>query len=264
MSKLPDIDTSKVGFIAFWNAIDSGGVSDIDATQVTSDGSIVNYTLYDNGLEGEYSLVNGRTATFRVKEDGWVIAHIDRTEDEGKQTGNADNIRGFWDVIDWTNASNSTSNIVANALEGAVNSLSSQFSNWGSMSYSASDVGLYNYEYSSATTATNFSMTDSPFEHKSTKSGYFSYTANTTLEAVSVSAAANIPDWCEIHTEFEGTYLNDYVTNDYSAKRYGVIDAIAKGLIPNSGTNYGHTMTVDANYTGATGYGRSDALALWS
>lgn len=90
MAELPDIDTSNVSHIAYFNAIDDGGVTTIDPEEVTSAPGIQDYTLYDNGLEGTFNLQETYDdisladstvfpeATFRVKSDGWMVVYLDQ------------------------------------------------------------------------------------------------------------------------------------------------------------------------------------------
>lgn len=149
MAELPDINTSEVSFIAFWNAIDSGGVSSIEPEDALTDGSIQNYTLYDNGWEGDYSLENGRTAKVRIKSDGWLVAYLDRTEYYDQSASRPD-VNGPWDAFEW-NVSGDTFDITNNSLERAIASLQGQLSNSGDIGYVSGDVGLYDYSRSDYT-----------------------------------------------------------------------------------------------------------------
>lgn len=151
---LSDIDTSQVSFIAFWNAIDSGGVSDIDPTEVTSEPNIQDFTLEDNGVDITYqdpTLGHARQYNARVKEDGWFVVWIDRSATFAVNQGNE--TAGPWDVLNnWTRGGTAALN--QNILERTINRLQAELSNSGSITYDPADVGLYNFEYPDATTMT--------------------------------------------------------------------------------------------------------------
>lgn len=152
MADLPDLDTTAISFVAFWNAIDQGGVDAIDPEDCLSDGAIQEYTLYDNGWEGEYTLPGtGNDATVRVKSDGWFVAYLDRTEVYTQTVGDPSNIPGPWDVLfDWTNPSSTVSDLENNTLERSINALAQELDNWDDILYVDSDVGLYDYWVSDA------------------------------------------------------------------------------------------------------------------
>lgn len=138
MSTLPDLDTSNISFIAFWNAINDGEVSSIDPEEALSDGSIEEYTLYDNGWEGLYSLSN-RVITVRVKSDGWFVAYIDRTDNYAQDRDmSITAVSGHYDVLNGLNSS-----LDNNGLESSIESLQAELS-VGTF-FQATDVGLYYY-----------------------------------------------------------------------------------------------------------------------
>jgi hypothetical protein len=226
MADLPDIDTSTVGFIAYWNALDHG-VNDIDPSEVTSDSDIVSYTIYDNGLEGTYRpsyMDASRDFTFRVKEDGWFITYLDRRNEFGQSTTKAD-VEGYWDLPHDATDEYSPSDIQQNTLERAIYNLHRELSNSGSITYSNADVGLYNYEFSTSTTVTLFSYADS---NSSTNNLGITYTSDTTRNwhvAWGSGRTARTASW-------EGTTVLD------SNNSYGALDILANALMPNSGTEY--------------------------
>lgn len=273
MADLPDIDTTQVSFIAFWNAIDQGGVSDIDPSEVTSEGNIATHTVHDNGIEGTYNSLTGRTINFRVKEDGWLVAWTDRTEDFALEQQSPDNVRGIWDLInDWTDPT-AEGAIDTNTLERAIESLADEFSNFGSMTYNTADVGLYNYAYADATTVSHLSDARSSSgggSHDVTVE--FSYTSSTNLLFAAaigaIDAHAESGGFSTDNTEssFEGTNLAFFASIDPGARdqEYGAVDAIAQGLIPNAATAYGHRLRTDTN--SGNGFGRTvgDVLILWN
>lgn len=155
MSDLPDIDTSEVGPIAYWNAHEHGA-SSIDPEEALDHGRIVEYTLYDNGWEGTFELhSHDREATVRVKTDGWIVAFLDRTNDYDLEMDEDEIhlIRGYWDLHrNWYQTESSAIEFTENALENAIDRLQAQLSD--DHTYHWSDVGLYVYEYEDASTIT--------------------------------------------------------------------------------------------------------------
>jgi len=262
MADLPDLDTTTVSYIAYWNAIDTGAISSIDAEDITTSGRILNYTLYDNGLEGEIDLAptgnvyrnNGApTAQFRVKNDGWFAVYTDRTEKftqdtdhDGESNGtprypaSAD---GWWRLdVNWA-ASDASSgrnvDVVNNSLVRTIDHLRRQLSNSGNTTLNAGDAGLYNYQYDVATTTTYLSTYSS---EGSTQTPGFSYTSETDLRAVVVTGAtqADYDDTGDV--KFEGTRL----ARATRATSAGVQDVLAAGSIPNAGTEYEHNPSNEA------------------
>lgn len=254
MAELPDIDTSSVSAIAFFNAIDQGGVSSISPAETTSASRVQNYTTYDNGVEGEFDLRNERKAFFRVKTDGWLVAYISDSQ-SFNQGGYGDNPpRGPWDVTEgWTQSSDAWNNdnfseVVKNDLERTINDLRAELSNGGSVTYSPSDVGLYDYRYQDATGITVLSgvvYADQNQWNGGNNMG-FQYTSNTEIyQAVGLgNVEANYDsywgDGGNGSVKFEGTTIclaDSDDTNEF-VESYGAIDLQSRGLIPNSGTEY--------------------------
>lgn len=178
MPTLPDIDTNGVSYIAYWNAIDQGGASDIAPEETTSQANIVESTLYDNGIEATYqtNTAGGREVTIRVKSDGWFVAYMDRTKLYAVDEQDFIDIRGTWDIAsDW--AGGGAASIVNNSLERAINALYQELSNSGSINYNVSDVGLYNYNTPDATNISVASAGES--QEDTTNSFGFVYTEET-------------------------------------------------------------------------------------
>lgn len=241
MSTLPDITTSGVGYIAYWNAINDGGVGSITASDALTDGNIQSYTLYDNGFTAQYTTPNvGRTITVRVKQDGWFVAYMDRTNQFVQNASTKPN--GYYDLVDnWTDNSNEVNAFPINSLERSINSLQSNLSNSGSITYNSSDVGLYNYQYSSATTSTMFGT------HRSTTVNFTSgliYTSGTTVLYAAATGKGNN------NIKFEGTVIQ-------SNGNPSSLDILSSGLIPNSQTEYNMTSNTYGNIIGSV-------LTIWS
>jgi len=233
MATLPDLDTTSIGCIAYWNAIDQGGASSVAPDEVLSDGSITGYAIYDNGVEGDYTLGSGRTATFRVKNDGWFVVYLDRTELYAVNEPNVANVRGPWDIADdWTSG---TSEVTQNTLERAVNSLQSELPNSGNITYNTSDVGLYDYNHTNATTITVLSASDNG--DSGTKDYGFSYTSSTTRVTHAVVGKGQNNQFA--NTMVKSPSLSDVANADLAGEDvYGAYDLIANGEASSAETEY--------------------------
>jgi len=236
MADLPNINTSNIGFIAYWSAINDGGVSSINASEALSDPNIQSYTLYDNGWEAVYSSTTGRNITVRVKQDGWFVAYIDRTNTFTQSASSKPN--GYYDIINnWTNSGSNISAFPVNTLERAIHSLQGGLSNSGSITYNSSDVGLYNYGYPSTSTVTEMGTQTGG----SATSGFI-YTSGVTLLYVSGQAVGG-------NVSFEGTTIEN---NGNPSS----LDILSSGLIPNSGTEYDMSLS--------SGNANGSILVLWN
>lgn len=274
MATLPDLDTSTTSFVAYWNALNHG-VNDINPDDVLTDNNVQSYTLYDNGVIVQYAGANGRTFPVRVKEDGWFVAYIDRTEEAN--TGQNDSPpRGPWDVINGWTSYNSTGSITQNALERAINDLQASLGNSDNITYSTADVSLYNYEYTSATTVSMLgdAYSENGNDRTTTHTARFSYTSSTTLEwAFSTGAAyfnasgggngSGESAWSDgtqiTYAEYTGS--DNYGSSDV---HYGTLELLSSGRISQSATNYGHDLTVSTNQYSGTAYANGHVLIMWS
>ena len=217
MSDLPDIDTSDVSYLAYYNAIDQGGpdATEVNPEEALTDGSIESYTLYDNGIVADYELSTGRIATARIKTDGWIVVYLDRTADYDQETDELQFIRGPWDFINtWTN-DGSNGDIENNTLERAINSLVSNLENSGDIDYHWTDVGIYNYEYTSATDVTLLSYGEDTSDDEVT----FLYTDGTTLYNADLTAAIDDSGGAEVTWVEE-----DVVIASFDGEGYGTYD----------------------------------------
>lgn len=259
MSTLPDINTSNVGYIAYWNALNHG-VGSINSSDVLSDSNIQNYTLYDNGFTAQYSSINGRTITVRVKQDGWFVAYIDRTNNFTPT--NSSKIRGYWDIInDWSTTGNSNT-FPNNTLERSIHSLQSQLSNSGSITYNSSDVGLYNYEYTSATTSTGFSSNSS---NGSTETSGLIYTSGTTVDYAVAAGVATRHYYGGSTATAESLFNGVEICNSsQSDPNYGSVNLLSNGLIPNSQTEYDASLVSNHISSGFNGTTNCNVLTIWS
>jgi hypothetical protein len=272
MGDLTDLDTSSVGFISYWNAIDSGGVSSIDPSEVTSASGVTTYTLYDNGVEGGYNLLDGKEATFRVKDDGWVIVYLPDSSQDTAHDHAGSPSHGQWDVIpNWSDPKTTGPSISKNALERAIASLKAEFSNSGSMTYNSSDVGLYTYEFTDATNITLFSnqgQEASGFQGTWSDSMSLQYTSDTDIKYAAIASSAKVEhnsngdNGAESH--WDGTELLDFTARNGS--RYagrGDLDGISLG---SANTTYSGSIqwTTDSwdGYDGHA-YTKVDILVAW-
>lgn len=239
MSNLPDLDTGSAGFVAYWNAIDQGGVSSIDPEEVLTDGSVVQYTVYDNGVSGTTTLGNGRVANFRVKNDGWFVVFFPRGENFEIQQTDRDLVTGSYDIIHNWNVLDSGSTISPDALSRGIQSLQSNLSNSGSITFGYSDVGIYNYEYDNATTITCLAQSLSDGS-SGTEHPEFSYTAETTRVYHALCGRA--------HSGGGNQYVNDIDGNRIANhQEYASVDIIAENQAPDPATSY--SPEIYAKYT---------------
>lgn len=229
MADLPDLDTTSIEFIAYWNAIDQGGVDAIEPEEVLTDGNISAYAIYDNGVEGTYNSTTGRTITFRVKNDGWFVTYFDRTENFDIDVTDQTTIRGPWDISNnWTDSGHDT--ITRNTLERAISSLQNQLPNSGDIGYNDADVGLYNYNRSTATTITLLS-------HRGSNDASFSYTSATDRIWHVIAAKARRKRGDDGHVEApSGTRIVD--SNNGNTTKYGAYDMLANVETPEPATEY--------------------------
>lgn len=240
MAELDDLDTSSIGFLAFWNIEDDGGIGSSDWTvdEVTTDGNIVSTTTYDNGIEGEYNFPNG-THYFRVKSDGWFIAW---TDDSGSlidtdHQGSPPN--GEFDALNNWAEQNSVSNQGdQNSCAWAINNLWREIGNSGLVSWAYADVGFYNYNYGpdGATTTTILSQGGSSGGSGNISSSFL-YTSGTNVHKAYACHAV------------EGDDSETYIEGEEMATDgdgYAVVDMIETNRWPSSsGTDL--TQSVDFN-----------------
>lgn len=153
MSDLPDLDTSEISFVAWYNVIDDGGLDSLDPENLISHPDIKEYTLYDNGWEGVFEMENGRDADVRAKSDGYIVAYLDRSESYGQDVDRSD-ITGPWDVLnDWTDSYNLTNELGENELANSIHSLIGELDNsddipsYGDFGSWSEDAGLYDYSH---------------------------------------------------------------------------------------------------------------------
>lgn len=232
MANLPDLVTTDIGIIAFWNAKDhwtGPGANTIDPTNCA--GVFDSYSVYDNGIEGHKALGSGRYFHARVKSDGWMVAWIDRTNtfaypnkvaaDFG-ETGH----RGYYDILyDWFAAAliSSTYTTTSHLISLLYNALT----NKGDFAFAAADVGHYCYEYSEANVLTLCAVFN--------KTGNVQYTTGTIMYYAAATGRA-VTDNAAHSCKFAGNTLMSGPTGGVA--KFGVGDIVAEGWMPNPLTNY--------------------------
>ena len=265
MATLPDIDTSEVSFIAFWNAIDQGGIDteDFDAEDVLSDSQIEDQTLYDNGVvvewEPDMSLAqmdgDPRLVRCRVKNDGWFVAYLDRTESFNHEVEDKAFVHGPWDIInDWTLDWDNDS-IEENYLERAINSLQGELD--ASPAYASSEVGLYNYMHEDADFVTHLGHAGPSNSNSSVSETVgFLYTSNTTIHY----AVAAVTSEGEVTWDPDGAD-EFHICDGFASSAIDVRDFEGTNYIPNANEEY-HVRFLDTT-SHARQRTAGDFLFLW-
>lgn len=143
MATLPDLDTTNVSTIEYYNVIDqNAGVDSIEVDSALDWGELNEYTLYDNGWVGSISASTGDDIVIRAKNDGWVTSHLDRTENYALTT-DASNIKGRISIADIGSASgSSTETDLSRAINGFVNNLDSS----DNIIFNYGDQRVYDYQ----------------------------------------------------------------------------------------------------------------------
>jgi len=257
MADLPDVDQSTVSFLAFWNAISDGEADSVDPSEVTSASRITSTTSYDNGVEGDYTLKNSRTARWRVKTDGWFVVWLDRTHDLSNNRDDHDILywNGVKDIPDTDTypsvGQTERPDLQQNAMADAIQDLQSQLSNSASITFNHTDVGLNNYERSEATTTT---MLNDRLGATTTLSLTATVQSDTTTYQYLVPhQLAGDDSSSYISFDYEGSQFASYSPG--SGWNYDVYDPSNDGLIPSPGTA--------ADFTVETGTQSSSGLTLF-
>lgn len=266
MAVLPDLDTTNVGVLCYWNATNHG-VSEIDPMDVIDYNDVHSYTQYDNGVEGELNIqrvdyvdndsgVNQVIFNFRVKSDGWILVWTGNENQFGKnwKANGTENYQGWFDVVhNWANHytesvddtsyhyGTAPSSFPTTTLSVEISNLKDKLSNSGSITFNHSDVGYYCYEYPNAN---RMAMA---FENKDTDTGGttieggISYTSDTTRHHHSVAAVGGADEFSDFFLSPPWVRFNgeDIINNNGSQEpEFGSVDVLTKGLMPNASTTY--------------------------
>jgi len=275
MAELPDLDTTSIGHIAYWNAIDQGTLADVAPDEVLSAAAVQNSTFYDNGVEGTFQTLTGRNCTFRVKNDGWFVAWFDRTTTYQNTDGSSTEIAGRHDLANNWTGYGGNSDLTQNSLERAIHTLWNELSNSNNVQYTASDTGLYNYEFPDATTTTlltaQHGQDSGGGNYGQSYTDGFVYTSDTTPYAVDFffsldrSTDSGISGESRLvaggATVFDSA--NGYSTSD-AAVYYGAYDLWNSNLVPNAETEYevNHSLFSRGSY-GQYARDQAGVLAVW-
>jgi hypothetical protein len=233
MANLPDINIADVGIIAFWNAEDHKTAGVVDPTDCT--GVFTNYLVYDNGLDGDISLGSGRLFNCRVKNDGWCVAWIDRTNTFGYPNKPSSDFgesgyKGYYDILwNWLSYFSPISSTLT-TLSYIISLFELALETSGDFTFVSSNVGHYCYEYTDASVLTLLGLLASvPAEI-----GTVQYTMGTTLYYASVTAAKSV---------FGGApqdvikFENNILVSGLPAY-YATADVLAENWMPDALTDY--------------------------
>jgi len=263
MATLPDLDTSQIGVIAFWNAhdhrVDPASGATIDPTDVL--GVLKSYTLYDNGIDGTIDYGPRTDINVRVKNDGWIIAWIDR---ENTYQLNVDSYaaKGYYDLLyNWKAISNISAN--TNTLIEVVNHLYNQLTNAADFSFSKSDVGIYCYEYpSSVSTTFADQYLDTYAEGKTTDYLKFTVTSGTKLYYAVLTGRVYNPSGATytiyVRYDRDGTIIAGGTNLASYTSRYGTYDVI--NVLP---YNTEETVTCYGQTTYSSLHSHGSMILIW-
>jgi len=242
MAELPDLDTTGIGFIRYWNAIDDGGAPDIDPSTVVSANSVTSFDEYDNGVQGKYITnvgaynvdINSISVNFRVKTDGWIIAWLDDSEEfpnNGNGTG-----RNHHDVLTGIFDARTPNTFPNDRLEDVIRGLANNLDT--PVNYSAGETGMYNFEYQDSTTISVVVENGSDYRSSYELQGGISYTANTDRDFHLTWGS----------TDSRSDYISDFqfgdtifITNSNDNIFFGITDTLGNDIAPNSGVTYQHS-----------------------
>lgn len=185
MSELPDLDTTQIGAIAYWNAVDQGGLSEdqIDPIPLVDSELVAQFNRFDNGVQGLLSYpqpnASDLTLNFRIKTDGWLLVW-----DNGNTNYRAgpDSV-GHGSLVKGSMAT-SPEQFPTTLYSDAISTLNSGM--YISGNFSHGEVGYYNYDIQSATSlrlAHERVTTPSGLSAISMPSGYEIYHHEITFQA---------------------------------------------------------------------------------
>jgi hypothetical protein len=265
MATLPDLPTSNISLVAFWNAANNGhDLSALDETELLSAANWVDYTVYDNGVQGTFELypVAPQRVTVRYKSDGWVIAWVERTLTTGEfshpaytDTPDAVTATGLVNVFPaWTWDGEPMVNLPESALTQVIGEVWGQFSNHVAAEVAPADVAYHTPVHGAAT---NLSMQMARWYESRNAMPGLSYTAATTryehISAFLLWMSGVVDNADPGVTEFPaGT---PHLSHTYSGEREvraAVVDTLAENLMPDPGTVYSLDVSgpVDADIKG--------------
>ena len=257
MSNIPELNEDEVSWIAYYDVTEHTDLTEINTEELNEDvEEVKKVTSYDNGVELEYETVN-RIAFIRATDDGWITAHLDRTEnyieyDENNEQNmyenSFENIEGTHDIIDWTQE-NQLSDITDNELEKAINTCLESLDSWSSEieeNYNSEDVGIYNYQHNSENVSVFAEKLDSG--DSSNTNAVFDYnivyTDTTNIKQIILCGASRSSNFNSRNTNLKFNDVHIYRTNDergYSA--IDITDKVSAGEEIKIGIGPGRTST---------------------
>ena len=256
MATLPDVDTSQVGMIVYYNVIDNTTITEVDPTAILDSSKILSYQQYDNGIRGaaDLGLGSDRFATFHVKSDGWISVWVDRSE----KYGSDEKSENLYDIVDLykpvpidggVGGFDSTNGAGISIIQSFFSQIDAAADNNGT--FNAGDVSWYCYKYPNATT---LNMIEENVSYNSRSDIELSYTDTVNNYSVLLGGYGFLSsDNYGTDFRFEGTtYWDSGNNNNYTA--WSLIDAWESGIIPSSGVSY----------TGTTSGGNIRILAVFS
>lgn len=235
MASLPDLDTTNIAFIGFWNFLDHSSETSLDPSEVLAHKNVESYEKYDNGVQGTMTAIGHgyRTVEFRVKADGWIMVWFKRSSENYYTNQNPE--PSYADLISNYRAG-SVDTFPTTTLTRSINALRSQLSNGGTATFNHGDCGHHSYEFPNANTWTMMAEGGRNYGYLSAG---LSYSGSTTRHYHAVLGAtnyssANGDDVCKCG--FEGVTL---AQEDYNSDQStGVVDVLADNLMPASNTVY--------------------------
>lgn len=278
---LPDLDTSTIGYIAYYNIVEQGGLSqDFDISEILDAGSVTSQTLYDNGVEGVYNGYNGSDINIRGKQDGWILAWYPSGygEDSGdvpdwsEGLNSASDVQGRWDLANgWADYDAGSTNLTQNSLERCIQDLQSQLSNSAGITYNPGDVGLYNYSYPDATTVLQTHVQRSVGDNSVSVSLGLTKTAGTTIydlwqfSAMEGSGGGNPSDaYVQGHADGDLIYETRVPGSDNNTGTgYAARDLLFLNYSLTAGQQFSIELVVSGNGSGVGANGNLHNLAVW-
>lgn len=172
MSDLPDIDTSEVSWLGYWNAIEDGGAPSINPEDALDTAGLAEVDIYDNGweatIDGDEMSVSGITNhKLRIKEDGWIVCYFPFRGDydsgfDSSELAIQSSMSYYWDegalpsehgIIDnWQSSYTNLDSTIWDTISRVAGNLDV------STSRNREDMGLYNYNYPDATHRSLFTV----------------------------------------------------------------------------------------------------------
>jgi len=245
MADLSDLDTTQIGIIAFWNALDHRavpGIGDVDPTDCIA--IFDSYDVYDNGIEGYKALGSGKYFHARVKTDGWIVAWIDRTNTFAYPNKSAADFgegahSGYYDILyNWSTSSTNISTTYT-TLSYLLSLLYAALSNSADFTFTASNVGHYCYSHPLASVLTLMDIRLPELPVSESKEGYVQYATGTTLYYAAATGLAQSTGTGTINCNVKFA-ANDLInlTPGWEVKHYGAADILTEGWMPTPLTNY--------------------------